>query len=161
MGTVPGAFEGGDLALGAGEEIGGGRFGEQGGGKGRAGGFGEKSTEEIGLDALEAALLPIGADHGLDVEEFGWRLGVEVAAVIGGEGLVLGGVLARDDDGGGVDAMFEGVEAGSGLALGGAGSGRLLRVGAIGGDLCRGCHAYDLTRGRRGIRGWGRQMVEG
>jgi hypothetical protein len=38
---MPGAFEGGDLALGAGEEFGGRRLGEEGGGEGVAGGFGE------------------------------------------------------------------------------------------------------------------------
>src|ERR1035441_9950036 len=137
VGAVPGAFEGGDLALDAGEELGGGGVGEEGGGEGRAGGFGEEGAGEVGLDAEEAALLPIGAEHGFDVEEFGGGLGAEVAEVVGGEGVVFSRVLAGDDDGGGVDAVFEGVEAGGGLALGGAGSGRHLGVGPISGDLCR------------------------
>ena len=41
--------------------------------------------------------------------------------------------------------LFQGIEAGGELALGGAGSGRLLRVGGICVDLCRGCHDYDLA----------------
>ena len=68
---MPGALEGGDLALGAGEEFGGGGIGEEGGGEGVAGGSVEDGAVEIGLDALEAALLPVGAEHGIEVEGFG------------------------------------------------------------------------------------------
>src|ERR1019366_3139343 len=124
IGAVPGAFEGGDLALDAGMEFGGGGLGKEGGGKGGAGGFGEEGAEEVGLDALEAALLPIGAEHGVHVEEFGGGFGAELALVVGGEDVVIGGVFAGDDDGGGVDAVLESVEAGGGLALDGARSGR-------------------------------------
>src|ERR1019366_10503681 len=70
IGAVPGAFEGGDLALDADEEFGSGGFGEEHGGEGVAGRFGEDGAVEIGLDNLEAALLPIGAEHGIDVEGF-------------------------------------------------------------------------------------------
>src|ERR1019366_5442563 len=135
IGAVPGAFEGGDLALDADEEFGGGGVGEQGGGEGCSRGLGEESAVEIGLDAQEAALLPIGAEHGVDVEAFGGGFSAELAGVVGGEGLVIGGIFAGDDDGGGVDAVFQCVEAGGGLALEGAGSGRFLRVGLIGRDL--------------------------
>jgi hypothetical protein len=68
---MPGAFEGGELALHAGEEFGGGGIGKECGGEGSAGGFGEDGAVEIGLDALEAARLPIGAEHGIHVEDFG------------------------------------------------------------------------------------------
>ena len=156
IGAVPGAFEGGDLALDADEEFGGGGLGEEYGGEGVAGRFGEDGVVEIGLDALEAALLPIGAEHGIDVEGFGGGLGAVLVVVVGGEGVVIGGVFAGDDDGGGVDAVLQGVEAGGGLALDGAGSGGFLRVGAIGGDLSGGCHDYDLARGWRGIWRGGR-----
>src|SRR5437763_192362 len=97
------------------------------------------------------------------VETVAWGLGersqveggrgteeVEVA-VVGGEGVVGGGVFTGDDDGGGVDAVLQGVEAGGGLALDGAGSGGLLRVGAIGGDLSGACHDSDVARERRGF----------
>ena len=153
VGAVPGAFEGGDLALHAGEEFGSGGVGEKGGGEGGAGGFGEEGAVEVGLDALEAEFLPVGAEHGVDVEGLGGGLGTEVAMVGGDEGFVVGGVFAWDDDGGGVDAVFQGIEAGGGLALGGAGSGGLLRVGAIGVDLCGGCHDSDLARRLREF--WG------
>jgi hypothetical protein len=101
---------------------------------------------EVGLDALEAALLPVGAEHDIDVEGLGGGLGMEVAVVVGDESVVVGGIFAADDDRGGIDAVFQGIEAGGGLALGGAGSGGLLRVGAIGVELCGGCHDYDLAR---------------
>ena len=146
IGAVPGAFEGGDLALDADEEFGGGGLGEEYGGEGVAGRFGEDGVVEVSLDALEAALLPIGAEHGSDVEGFGGGLGAELLEVVVGQGVVIGGVFAGDDDGGGVDAVLESVEAGGGLALGGAGPGRFLRVGAICGDLSWGSHDYDLAR---------------
>src|ERR1035437_1106546 len=156
IGAVPGAFEGGDLSLHADEEFGGGGLGKEYGGEGVAGWFGEDRVEEIGLDAPQAALLPIGAEHGIDVEGFGGGLGTELAVVVGGKGVVIGGIFAGDDDGGGVQSVLQGVEAGDGLALDGAGSGGLLRVGAIGGDLSGGSHDYDLARGWRGIWGWRR-----
>src|ERR1035437_1232198 len=149
IGAVPGAFEGGDLALDADQEFGGWGLGEEYGSEGVAGRFGEDGVGEVSLDALEAALLPIGAEHGIDVEGFGGGLGAELVVVVGGERVVIGGVFAGDDDGSGVKAMFEGVEAGGGLALDGAGSGGLLGVGLVGGDLCWGCHDYDLACGWR------------
>src|ERR1039457_2132715 len=83
----------------------------------------------------------------------GGGFGAEGAVVGGGERVVVGGIFAGDDDGGGVDAVFKGVEAGSGLALDGARSGRFLRVGAICGDLSWSSHDYEVARGRRRI--WG------
>src|ERR1035438_9559109 len=93
VGAVPGAFESGDLALSAGEEFGGGGVREEGDGEGCTSegctsegctrGFGEEGAEEIGLDALEADLLPIGAEHGLDMEELRGGLGGECPKVTG------------------------------------------------------------------------------
>ena len=58
--------------------------------------------------------------------------------------------------------MLQGVEAGGGLALDGAGSGGLLRVGAIGVDLSWGCHDSDLACERQGVmRAEGGEVVEG
>jgi len=121
------------------------RSGEESGGERGAGGFSQQGAVEVGLDTLEAALLPVGAEHGVDVEGLGGGFGTEVAVVVGDEGVVVGGIFAGDDDGGGVDAVFQGIEAGGGLALGGAGSGRLQRVGAICVNLCWACHDYDLA----------------
>ena len=106
---------------------------------------------EVGRDALKAALLPVGAKHGVNGEGLGGGLGTEVAVVVGDESVIVGGIFAGDDDGGGVDAVFQGIEAGGGLALGGAGSGGLLRVGAVCVNLGRGCHDYDLAWQQRGI----------
>ena len=88
VGAVPGALEGGDLALDAEEEFGGGGLGEEDGGEGVIGRFGHDGAEEIGLDGFEAALLPIGADHGIDVEGFGGGLGVVLDEVLGDERVV-------------------------------------------------------------------------
>ena len=120
-------------------------IGEEGSVEGWHRSFGEEGAVEVGLDALQVALLPVGAEHGIDVEDFGWGFGAEVAVVGGGESVVVGGIFAGDDDGGGVDAVFQGIEAGGGLALDGAGSGGLQRVGAIGINLGWGCHDYDLA----------------
>jgi hypothetical protein len=146
IGAVPGALEGGDLALYAGEAFGGGGIGEEGGGEGGSGSFGEEGAVEIGLDALESAFLPVGAEHGIDVEGFGGGLGVEVAVVVGHEGIVVGGVFAGDDDGGGVDAVFQGIEAGGGLALDGAGSGGLSALAR----LALICAGVAMTQGYHG-----------
>ena len=132
VGAVPRAFEGGDLALGAGEEPGGGGIREQGRCEGVIGRFGHDGAVKVGLNGFEAAFLPFGTDHGIDVEGFGGGFGPVLVVVLGGEGLVFGGIFAGDDDAGGVDAVFQGVEAGGGLALDGAGSGGLLRIGAVG-----------------------------
>src|ERR1035437_1195710 len=89
VGAVPGAFEGGDLALHAGEEFGGGGIGEQCGGERRAARFGEDGAVEVGLDEPDAALLPGGAEHGFDVEFFGGGCGAEIAVVGAGEGVIF------------------------------------------------------------------------
>jgi hypothetical protein len=94
IGAVPGTFEGGDLALYAGEEFGGGGVGEERCGERGSGSFGEEGAVEVGLDALEAALLPVGAEHGIDVEGFGGGFGAEVAVVGGDEDVVVGGIFA-------------------------------------------------------------------
>jgi hypothetical protein len=74
------------------------------------------------------------------VEVLDGGLRVELAVVVGSEGFVFGGVFARDDDGSGVHAMSEGVEAGGGFAFGGAGAGRFLGVETIRGDLSSSGH---------------------
>ena len=50
--SIPGALEGGDLALHAAEEFRGRGIGEEGSCEGCAGGFGEEGAVEVGLDAL-------------------------------------------------------------------------------------------------------------
>ena len=73
---------------------------------------------ELGFDAAEAALDPLGGDEGVDERELRWAGGPIVEEVRGGEGFKFGG----DDVGPGVNAGFEGVEAiGVDLGLGGHG----------------------------------------
>ena len=152
-GATPGAFEGGDLSLHTDEEFGGRSRGKKRGGERFTGRFGENGLVQLGLDLFEAALLPVGADHGIDVEGLGGAKCRKLALVCGNEGVVIGGVFAGEDDGGGIDSVLQGVEAGGGLALGGAGSGRVLGVGAVGGDLGWACHDSDVARARREGRG--------
>ncbi len=77
---------------------------------------------ELGFDAAEAALDPLGGDECVDERELRWAGGPIVEEVRGGEGFKFGGVFAGDDVGPGVDAGFEGVEAiGVDLVLGGHG----------------------------------------
>jgi hypothetical protein len=98
--TEEGAVERGDLGKDLAEEFGGGGVGESGDVEvfgSRA--FSEEVAVEFGLDALEAALLPVGANERVDVELFEGGLGVELAVVLVGDGFVGGGVFAGNDDG--------------------------------------------------------------
>ena len=95
---------------------------------------------ELGFDAAEAALGPLGGDEGVDEGELDGVGGVEVEKECGGEGFEFGGIFAGDDVRPGVDAGFEGVEGGSGFALGRGGAGGFLGVAAIGVDLGFGRH---------------------
>jgi hypothetical protein len=53
----------------------------------------------VGLGGFEASFVPIGADHGVDVEALFGGDGA-VGVVVGlGEGVVFGGVFAGEDDG--------------------------------------------------------------
>ena len=83
---------------------------------------------ELGFDAAEAALDPLGGDEGVDERELVGVGGVEVEKECFGEGFELGGIFAGDDLGPGVDAGFEGVERGAGFAFGGSGAGGFLGV---------------------------------
>ena len=65
---------------------------------------------------MEAALLPVGADQGIDVEALGGSLRLKGAVVFLGEGLIAGRIFAGEDDGLRVESVLQGVEAGGGLA---------------------------------------------
>jgi hypothetical protein len=100
----------------------------------------------FGLDAGHAAHGPEVLHKHFDQGGFGGSGGLVLLEVIGGELFESGGVFAHDDLGLGVDAVLEGVEADGGFALGGAGAGGLLRVGAVGGDLAFGGHNFFASR---------------
>ena len=131
MGAEPGTVVGSDLALGADEEFGAGRIGEEHIEDRLAGILGEEGDYELGLESLETLLVPIGADQAIDEEAIDDVGRLVLFGVSIGHCLVVVGVFAGEGDGGGIDAVFQGVEAGDGLALGGAGSGRTQRIGAV------------------------------
>jgi hypothetical protein len=90
---------------------------------------------ELGFDAAESALDPLGGDEGVDQaswlgsEGWKWRRNWAVRASSSAK------IFAGDDVGPGVDAGFEGVERGSGFAFGRCWAGGFLGVEAIGVDL--------------------------
>ena len=65
---------------------------------------------------------------------------MEAVDVFGSEGFESGGVFAADEVRLGVDAGFQGVHGGDGLALGGAGAGGFSGVEAVGLGLFESCH---------------------
>ena len=84
---------------------------------------------------MHAALGPIGGDDFFEEEFFFGALGLEAVVVGGGELGERRFVFARDDAGLRGSGVLQSIEAGGGLALGGARPGRLLRVEAVGESL--------------------------
>ena len=139
MGAVIGALAGIDHPLEALKRGGGGGEGVAGG-AGR--GFGIVCQEgvggvlpELGFDAAQAAKAPFVVDERVDEEALVGVGGVVVFVVFGGEIGEIFGFFVEHDLGCGEDAVLEGVEAGCGFSLGGARSGRFLRIHAIRGGL--------------------------
>jgi len=79
--------------------------------------------QDFGIDSVEAAETPGGADDVVDQEAFDGGLGLAILVEPFGEGGESGGILAGDDGRLGVDSGFERVHAGGGLALGSARAG--------------------------------------
>jgi hypothetical protein len=75
---------------------------------------------------------------------------LKALVIVKGEGFEDVGVLARDDVGAGVNAGFEGIEAGNGLALIGAGAGGVPGVAAVSLNLKDGSHTFCFEGSRRG-----------
>ena len=135
-GAVVGALGGVDAALEAREGIE--RLDEDAAERGVFGVFfdlGELAGPELGFEATETAELPIGVNQGVDEESLNRRSWVELFLISGGEGIEFGGVLAGDNLRFGMDAGFERVETGDGLALRGARPGGVERIAAIRLDL--------------------------
>ena len=95
----------------------------------------EGGAPDFGLEPAIAAEEPLVVDEGVHEGALGGSLG----GVLGGEGgferFELVGALLPDDDALAVEAGFQGVAAGSGLALDGARAGGELRVAAVGREL--------------------------
>ncbi len=108
----------------------------------------EAEIEEAGFDGAAAGEAPLGHDDLVDEGGFEGAGGLEVIEE-GVEEFVEGLVVFAADDGViGSEAVFEGIGADGGLALGGFGAGAVLGVAAIGGDLFVGGHWFVrlLTR---------------
>ena len=134
-GFLVGLFGGGDAALEAHED--GAGVGESFAELDAGAAFGLHGVifPEVSFDAEEAAEEPLAADELIDLEAgFGSAWG-EVGVVLGlEEGEVFAG-FAEDELGIGVEAGFEGILGGGALAFGGARSGGVEGVEAIGLDL--------------------------
>jgi hypothetical protein len=90
---------------------------------------------DLGVGFGQTAELPIIADEAIDVVALLGGLGTEAREVFGGEGFEMVAIFAADYEGHGVDAGFQGILGGGGLALNGARSSRFLSVEAVGLDL--------------------------
>ena len=106
----------------------------------------EARLEESGLDESEATPEPGGEDEKIDQVVLCLSFGSESATVVGGEVEEGFGVFAGRDDDIGMDAEFDGVATGNGLALWGARAGGAPGVGAIGGDLSGSGHGLHAAR---------------
>ena len=105
---------------------------------------------DLGLGFAEAAELPVGGYHGIDEEALLGGGGLEAVVVLEGEGFEGVGVFARDDLGASVNAGFEGIEAGNGLAFDGTRACGFLRIEAVGLDLKECSHNFCFESSRQG-----------
>jgi hypothetical protein len=76
--------------------------------------------KDLGFGDGEAAESPGGADQDIDEVALLGKIGTEALRVLVAQGVEMGGIFAWDDEGLGVDAGFQSIPAGAGLALGGA-----------------------------------------
>jgi len=96
----------------------------------------------LGFGVVETAEGPLAADEVVHEEAcFGVGGKVVVVALVD-ELLEVGEVFVREDEGFGVDAGFEAVHGGDGLACDRGGAGRFLGVAAIGFNLMDGRHEW-------------------
>jgi hypothetical protein len=106
--------------------------------------FGDEAAVGGGEPGAGAAEAPFGVGHFADaaflLEAGGVVFGVEEVE----EELEFGGIVAGEEDGGGAEAVLEGVAGGGGLAGGGARAGGVLGVGLVGGAAGIG-YWHDLS----------------
>jgi hypothetical protein len=100
---------------------------------------------DFGVGEGVAAQEPLGVDEGSDEEGLLGSGGFPAEEVAIGEGAEFGGVFAVDDLGAGIEAGFQGVGTGGGLALGGARAGGFLGVESVSGDLLGGAHTEEIA----------------
>src|ERR1019366_292758 len=109
-------------------------------------------SPRLGFGVIEAAEGPLAADEVVDVEALFGVGGVVVEVALLDELLDVGGVLAGGEGGFGVDAGFEVVHGGDGLARDRGGAGGFLGVTTVG---------FYLTKSRHGFRSVGQADLEG
>ena len=86
---------------------------------------------DLGVGERIAVEEPVGVDEGGDEEGLFGSGGVPAEEISVGKGAEFGGVFAGDDLGSGVEAGFQGIGTGGGLAPGGAWACGALRVAAV------------------------------
>jgi hypothetical protein len=91
--------------------------------------------KNLGFGDGEAAEGPGGADQDIDEVALLGDSGAEALEVLLEEGVEIGRIFAGDGEGLGVDAGFQRIHAGAGLALGGARTCGIVVMGAIGAGL--------------------------
>jgi hypothetical protein len=101
---------------------------------------------ELGAADAVTAELPFAGDQGIDQAALFGGGGSETLMVFGGKLVERGAVFAGDALGTSIDTVLESIEAGSGLAGGGARPGRFLRIAAVGGDLTECGHGISFNR---------------
>ncbi len=94
----------------------------------------------FGFDAVEAAEGPLAADQIVEEAAGFGGSGLVALVILVDEELEVGEVLFREEEGLGVEAGFQGVHGGGGLAWGRGGAGRFLGVATVGLDLAEGGH---------------------
>jgi hypothetical protein len=116
-----------------------------GAGVGAGGEFGD---DDCDFGTAKAAAEKLAVDQVVDHGALLGSAGLMVVVVFGAEGGAFGGIFPREDFGRGVNAGFQGIPGGAGLALDGAWTVRLLGVETIRPDLLEGCHKEKETSSR-------------
>jgi hypothetical protein len=103
---------------------------------------------DLGFGAAHAAEEPFVVDERVDEETLGGVSGRVAFVVLGSEGGEIFGGFREDNLGSGEDAVLERIETGVGAALGRAGAGGFLCIGAAGRGLLLGWYLNDLSTQR-------------
>ena len=109
--------------------------------------LGDQGIEDLGFEAVHAALGPVGGDDLFEEEFLFGSDGLIESEVGSGKFDEVGFVLAGDDEGFGGGGMLQGIEAGGGLALSGARAGGFPGVEPVGGDLSGSGHQIKKRPG--------------
>ena len=137
LGGIEAALEAFEGVAGGHEDVGDGGWRAEGGAH-----LDEAILVHLDFDAAVAAELPLGGDEQIDERALSGVGGLVLLVVFGNEGIEHIGIFAGEDFGLGVNAGFESVETGGGLALDGAGAGGFLRITAIRFDLWDSSHGF-------------------